>query len=197
MRDYLDQYKITVPEGVSGKWKIERFTVSDEDASLERIRSIFDGGRGVPAGTYTRLMRGGTVVMSDTPDEIRDHLDAIREARGHVLVNGLGLGVVLQAALRKAEVENLTVVEQSPDVIALVAPHYQAMFGSRLEIVEADALEYKPPKGSRFGAVWHDIWDNMCADNLPQMHKLHRRYGRLSEWQGSWGRDYIEYRLGR
>ena len=194
MSNYTSKYKVSVPEGVSGKWRVERFTVTEEAAALERIRSIFNGGRGVPAGTYTRLTRGGEVVMSDTPDEISDHLHAIHRAHGHVLINGLGLGMVLQAVLRKPEVERATVVDNSADVIALVGPHYQAMFGDRLTIIEADALEYKPPKGSRFGVVWHDIWDGICSDNLPDMKALHRRYGRLTEWQGSWGRELAERR---
>lgn len=191
-----DKYKVTVPEGESGKWKVARFTVDADAAKLERLRSMFSSsrGRGVPEGTYTRLMRGGHVVMSDTPDEIDDHRVAIRLARGNVLINGLGLGMVLQACLNKTEVERVTVVEYSADVLALVAPHYRAMFGDRLTIVQADALTYAPPKGIRFGAVWHDIWDDMCADNLKQMHALHRRYGRRADWQGSWGRDWIESR---
>lgn len=196
MGDWTDKYKVNVPEGKSGDWAVEHFTVSEEQAKLEMMRSLFSSnrGRGVPAGTYTRLTRRGHTIMSDTPDEIRDHLDPIRAARGHVLINGLGLGMVLQAVLRKPEVERATVVDNSADVIALVGPHYQTMFGDRLTIIQANALEYKPPKGVRFGAVWHDIWDDLCGDNLTQMHTLHRRYGRRTEWQGSWGRGWIEAR---
>ena len=185
---YLDKYKISVPAGVSGQWRVEKFTVSGEDAGLERLRSMFSGGRGVPEGDYTRLMCGHSLIMSDTPDEIRDHLSPIRLASGHVLINGLGLGVVLQAVACKPEVKGVTVIEKSPDVISLVWPYYRAMFDDRVEVVEADAFEYKPPKGIRYGVVWHDIWGNICGDNLPEMTRLHRKYGRLADWQGSWCR---------
>jgi spermidine synthase len=130
--------------------------------------------------------------MSDTVDEIRDHLGPIRRATGKCLVNGLGLGMVLQGMLNKPEVEHVTAIEISPDVIALVAPHYQERFGDRLTIIQADALVWRPSKGTRFNVVWHDIWDDMSEDNLPDMHKLHRSYGRRCDWQGSWGRDIIE-----
>jgi hypothetical protein len=53
-------------------------------------------------------------------------------------------------------------------------------------------MEYRPDAGARFGAIWHDIWDSICEDNLDQMKTLHRRYGRRCDWQGSWGRDTIE-----
>lgn len=108
---------------------------------------------------------------------------------GEALINGLGIGMVLKNVLLKDEVEEVTVVERSADVIALVAPHYR---DPRVTVVHADAMEYAPPKGKRFDAVWHDIWTFVCADNLPQMHRLHRRYGRRAAWQGSWSRDIIE-----
>jgi len=188
---------IDVPEGTSGEWKVERFTVSEEDIRLHNLRCSFAygmHGREMKAGTYTKLMRGGTMVMSDTPAERWDHYDFWRMAKDHVLINGLGLGVVLAACLHKREVGIVTVVEKDPDVIKLVGKHYLGNLpeGKTLSIVNEDAFVFKPPKGVRYGAVWHDIWDNMCADNLPEMHKLHRKYGRRTDWQGSWGRWQCE-----
>jgi hypothetical protein len=190
---HRDNWKVDVPEGRSGAWIVERFTVDESGSAWSFITGK---GRGVSPGTYTRLKRDGSfdVTMSDTPDEYRDHLEAIRMAKGHVLLNGLGLGCVLQCCAEKPEVTKITVIERSEDVIALVAPHYREKYGNKIEIIHADAMEYKPPKGVRYGAVWHDIWDNMCEDNLPQMHTLHRKYGRRTDWQGSWGRSLIEYR---
>lgn len=192
---YLDKYKVDVPEGQQGHWKVERFTVTEEDTKWSRLRaaiSYSSGGRSVEAGTYTRLARNGYVIMSDTYDEIRDHLAPIREAKGQCLVHGLGLGVVARAMLLKPEVDKVTVVEISQDVIDLVAPHYTEQFGDRVEVVCADALTWVSPKGTRYSVVWNDIWDNICSDNLPDMHKLHRRYGRKADWQGSWARYLCE-----
>lgn len=180
-------------KGQSGDWRVERFEVSAEDEKFGRLRAIATGrGRFVPKGRYTRLMRNDTLVATDAPDEIRDHRFAVYRAQGQVLINGLGLGVTLQAILERPEVDRVTVIEISPDVIALVGPHYKERFGDRLEIVEADAFAWKPPRGVRYSVVWHDIWDNICSDNLPQMHKLHRKYGRRADWQGSWCRRECE-----
>ena len=187
-----EKYRVDIPEGASGDWCVQRFTVTPEDESFERIRACNPSTRGrfTPAGTYTRLTHRGSVVMSDTPDEARDHWQPIWRAKGRVLINGLGLGVVLQACLAKDTVEHVTVVEKSPDVIGLVAPHYLTRFGSkRLEIIQADALFYQPKRGTRFDVVWHDIWSNFSADNLPDMARLHRKYGKRCDWQGSWARE--------
>lgn len=179
--------KVDVPEGQSGEWRVERFTVSETEARFHAIRN---GGRAVRPGTYTRLIRGGKTIMSDTPAEMSDHTYFVRIATGSVLVNGLGLGMCAAAVLRKPEVTSLTVVEKSLDVIRLVAP---SLSDDRLTIIEADALDWQPPKGKRYGAVWHDIWDDICADNLPDMHRLHRKYGGRADWQGSWCRAMCEY----
>lgn len=177
---------VDVPEGVSGNWKVERFTIEPSDPSLF-LFNLRAGRRGVRPGYYTRLMRGSTVVMSDTDAEKSDHREAVRRATGTILLNGLGLGMVLNACLLKPEVQHAFVVEKSEGVIKLCAAHYQQKFGDRLTIIHDDALTFKPPK-VRFGIVWHDIWDYICADNLDEMATLHRRYGRRTDWQGSWGK---------
>ena len=178
--------KVEIPEGTSGAWRVERFDVSESEARFANIR-----GRYIRPGTYTRLMRGGTVVMSDTPAEMNDHYMAVRHAKDHVLIHGLGLGMVLDACLEKPNVSKATVIELSEEVISLVAPFYKAKWGDKVEIIHADALVWTPPKQSFFGMVWHDIWDYICADNLDDMKRLHRRYGRRCEWQGSWARELI------
>lgn len=198
---WYEKYRVSIPEGESGDWKVERFCVSPQDAEMERLRSMFSSssrGRGVPEGTYTRLTRRGWVVMSDTPDEIRDHLGPIREVIRAVrrdekptcLVHGLGLGMVAAAMLDEGAA-SVTVVERSPDVIALVGPTLMERYGKRIEIVEADALTWKPSKGAKWDVVWHDIWESICRDNLGDMKALHRRFGRRSKWQGSWSREIL------
>ena len=187
-------YKVDVPVGESGSWRIERFAVTEKDAEWERMRMAFGGGRHVPVGRYTRLMRGGRVIMSDTPDEIRDHMGPIRqvEVGQRCLVHGLGIGMIARALLIEGA-GHVTVVEKSPDVIKLTAPWLRGLFGDRrIDIIEGDALTWKPEKGARWAVVWHDIWDNICSDNLPEMKKLHRRFGRRSDWQGSWARWQCE-----
>lgn len=205
-----DDYKVGyLPEGEDGVWKVERFTVSKGEADWERLRSMFSGGgRGVPEGTYTRLTRNGEVIMSDTPDEIRDHLGAIRRASGRVLIHGLGLGMVARACLLKPEVEHVTVVDLSPSVVKLVGVPLMMKFGKghcllsnrgdvqimesdNLRILTADAYTWKPEKGERWHIAWHDIWDNLCTDNLKEMAKLHRRFGRRVNWQDSWGKGLL------
>jgi len=188
-------YKSPIPGGESGTWKIDRFTVTVEDESLGRMRALYSfssRGRFVPAGTYTRLRNNGTLVMSDTPDEIRDHREPIRRAKGTCLLNGLGLGVVADIILQKPEVEKVWIVEVNLNVVNLVFPYFEKKYGEKVSLVIDNALLYKPKIGIRFDMVWHDIWNHISMDNLPEMKTLHRKYGRRCDWQGSWCRDWLK-----
>lgn len=182
--------KVDLPEGQSGNWRVVKLTVSKADADFAAMRAMAGSsmGRGIvrEGEVITQLLRGNTVVMSDTMDEIRDHWGVAHAARGRVLIAGLGLGVVVQACCEKDSVEHVTVIDKSPDVIKLTGGIYQERYGDKLTIVEADIFEWKPPKGDEYGAVWFDIFDTICADNLPQMTKLKRKFGRVASWQGCW-----------
>jgi hypothetical protein len=180
--------EINVPDGISGNWSVRTFTVSEDDSRFTALRSSFKGGRGyVPAGEYKELRRGNTIVMSNTPDEIRDFMGFVWKASGQILVNGLGLGVLLQALLNKEDITQITVIEKSQDVINLVAPTY--LKDSRVVIVNADAFEYTPPKDIFYDYIWHDIWDDICSDNLKEMERLHRKYARRTNYQDSWCKE--------
>ena len=190
----MHNFKVKIPSGVSGDWSVTQFTVSPEESKFDAMRGMFHGGRYVPAGTYTALKRGTVTVMSDTPDELRDLWELQRNAKqGRVFIVGLGLGCAVQLVLERAEVELVTVVEKSPDVIKLVSPALLAGYGKRLEIIEGDGLTYKIPKDVRYNAAWYDIWDYICGDNQEEMTKFKRRFGRRMDWHGCW----CEYQVKR
>ena len=200
-----DQYKVELPEMENDSWRVERFEVSEDEARWHAMSTSFtpgSAGRGVPAGTYTKLLRKDprpngdvhnvTLVMSDTPAEIADHIGFIRKATGRLLIHGLGIGMCLRAVLAKPDVEHVDVVELSQPLLDLIAPHYQ---DPRVAFHCGDALTFAFPRGTRWNVVWHDIWDDICTDNWDVMKRLHRRYGRRCDWQGSWSRELVEYHL--
>lgn len=184
----------TVPCGKKGPWTIDEFDIVDGPILfMANFRAIRDGNAfaAIRPGRYKRLRHAKRgVVMSNTPMEVHTNLDAYRAATGRVLINGLGMGMLLEAVLSKPCVTHVRVIEIDPDVIALVGPHY--LKDSRVEIIEADAYAYRPSLGERFNYVWHDIWDSITEDNLPLMKKLGRRWSkRIADAQGFWARPQI------
>lgn len=185
---------VSVPDGTKGDWVIDTFEIKDDSAMMiYNLRAVRDGHAAlmVRPGTYRRLRhkeRG--IVMTNTPMEVRTNREAFDAATGRVLINGLGLGMLLEAILSKPDVTYVRVIEIEQDVIDLVGPTFA--HDPRVEIIHADAMEYKPGKGEHFDYVWHDIWDELSSDNLPDMAKLGRRYGkRVAAGQGWWARDFV------
>lgn len=141
---------------------------------------------------YTRLRCGDEVYMTDLVDELWTQRPALEEAArrgGHVLLTGLGLGLVAEAMLASpvGAVERVTVVEASTDVVALAGPHLAERHGEAIEVVCADAFTWVPPPGSRFTVGWHDIWPNPADPACePESRRLFSHHAPWCDWQGSW-----------
>lgn len=194
---YVDAMKLDLPEINQEGVVVTKFEVSEEDAKWSRIRALSDGRGRISAGTYTKLGIDGALWMSDTPDEMRDHSMPFYQAQrrgGRVLINGLGAGMVLGAMLKLNDVEHIDVVETDERIVRLLGREYA---DPRVTIHYDDAFEIQWPVGTHWDVVWHDIWLDLTEDNLPEMHRLHRKYGRRAEWQGSWGREFLEYQKSR
>ncbi len=186
---------VRVTAGRCGDWSITQRTISPSEA--ERFNFCCDAEHGernaqslrVAPGCYWVLKQRDTVWMSNTPMETRTARGFVRAARGRVLVTGLGLGMVVDALLRKPEVTHVTVLELSPEVIALVGPLYREE--PRVRIIQADAFSWIPEAGERFDWAWHDIWPAIDPDNAPQMRALEERYRSVADHQRCWASAWV------
>lgn len=210
-------WQVALPEAHQGNMRVERFEITEEKAESYNSRSRWSFGpyRPVEPGHFTRLVECPKLHtepspnelrcnrcelwMSDTPAEVGEHrvaIQAINRLGGRVLINGLGIGVVVGAAI-KLGATHVDVVERSPDVIRLAGPYYQEMaaaHGVALVVHEADAFEQAKawPRGSRWEVVWSDIWPTINGDDLAEHGKLNRSYARRSRWHGSWNHGLVK-----
>lgn len=181
-----------VPDGKAGNWEVQSYAVTAEEAA--RFNGISNiAMRNITAGSYKRLivydMAGNAdTMMSNTPAEIADFLTWAEAVEGDVLINGLGLGVLVTYLLTRPKVRSITVIENSPYVIKLVAPYLQ---NDRLRIIQADAFKWHPEPGDRnyWDFVWHDIWLAISSENLPQMRRLMKKYDGRCRAQECWCMD--------
>lgn len=188
----MTDYKVNIPEGKLGAWEVLRYSVTAQEEAMQRLRCALNPQRPtrvVPEGAYTALTRNGSIIMSDTPDEINDHIDAIdqTEEGHHCLVGGLGLGMVAQAMLDRGA--RVTVIELCEEVIELVGTHLKERYGDRLEIIQADMKTWRPPKGAHYDVVWLDIWDNIDMDNLEEMEEMKSHFYKCCDWIECWQED--------
>lgn len=183
-------------EGESGEWRVVRSIVSREDeAEARRQAAAFGEDRYTEAGAHVALLRGDDVWMADNRDEMRDHLEVYEQTvklGGRCLVHGLGLGLITRAMLDLPAVEHVDVVELESDVIRLVAPAFASDIDKgRLTIHRGDCFTKRWVR-ARWTVVWHDIWQPMVLSNLTQMAELHNLFADRCQWQGSWGREWLE-----
>lgn len=190
-----DVMTVDLPDGELDGLRVERFTVGDSDFGDSDFANFRLGARATRPGTYTQLKLNGRLWMSDTDAEKRDHMPAMRQMQRSqaktVLINGLGLGMIVKAALSLDHVERVDVVERDERVVKLVGGHYAQ--DARVTVHHADAYQQarRWPTGSRWDVIWSDIWPDLCTDNLADMARLRRSYGRRCDWHECWGRDLL------
>lgn len=132
--------------------------------------------------TYPAVKENGRIWMTVTPNEINTMKKSIQKACGKVLALGLGLGYFAYMTALKNEVEKVTVVEISEDVIRLFKENILPQFPhpEKVEIIKADGLEFmrNPPLADFdfiFCDLWHDVLDGLplyeqlkkCEENFP------------------------------
>lgn len=194
-KERWERFKINgaVPDGRSGEWSVSTIECSERQALISAIQSIQKSDhRNVVPGRYTRLMRGNTVVMSDTRAEIEDVLPFIESAKGSILIAGLGLGLVPAALAKSPRVSEVVILEKSRDVIALTGARFYCEKKVRVivgDIFKDDHLVRIARQ--RYDMAWFDIWDDISPDNLPEMLWLEKKYASICEKMEFWCRDMI------
>lgn len=172
-----------------GEWSISKITVTPEGASRHNFMCILRGvpERAVVPGEYYRLMRGRQIVMSNTPAEMLDAEPFMKAAKGHVIITGLGLGIVPEIIAKKRSVLSITIVELSRDVIALTGPQIRS---KKVRIVNGNAFDYVPDRD--YDVAWHDIWDSISSDNLGAMRSIEKSFAARCKRQFFWCREECE-----
>ena len=124
---------------------------------------------------FPAVLEGGNEWMTLTPVDLDTCEDAIAMASGKVVTFGLGMGYYAYMVARKPEVDSITVVEKSPDIIRLFKKHILPYFENpeKLRIICADAFEYAehqmPEENYDFAFV--DTWRD-ASDGTPMYEKM-------------------------
>lgn len=152
-----------------GDFKIEHFTIPQGN-----VRAILYG---MTPGEYVRLVKNGTLFMSDTDMERRTNAHFVTWANGDVLIGGLGLGMIVLAIQDKPDVKSITIIEKEPDVISMIEAQPRMQFNEKVKIICGDVFTWKPAKGQKFDCIYMDIWPCIDEDVYhDEMVPLKRKY---------------------
>jgi hypothetical protein len=193
--DYIAAARVpeTIEPQEFGVWKIARVKDTDTFDTQEPTtyqRAMFRSKIGFPS--YTILRRSsmktmhlddyGEVVMEDSIRELRQHLPIWMQAKGRVLVTGLGLGCVVRGLLAKSEVDHITVIEIDRYIATVIGPELTG--SGKVKLIVGDALNVDLP-GERFDYAWHDLWTD--DGNLQIQHaRLLFKFKNAVRRQGAW-----------
>lgn len=162
----------------SENFEISMFEVDEKKAKFFNLQMMMSRqNRFIRPGTYTQIVgKGHGIMMSNTPAEIGGHMEFYYAATGRVMIGGLGIGMILEAVLKKPEVTSITVIEKEQEIIDLVSPFYANE--EKVKIICGDVFnpkDYLAP-GTKFDRLYFDIWDTICADNYPEMKDLNVKW---------------------
>lgn len=165
-----------------GKWDLKyekyppyRAVVCDDMQIFSDFREIAPLGFFDEEFSFLAILEDKNEWMTLTPVDIDTCDEAIDKARGKVVTFGLGLGYYAYMVQRKPEVESITVVELSPDVIRIfkesILPYFE--HPEKVRIVNADAFEYaeKAMSKENFDLAFVDTWRD-AGDGVPMYKRM-------------------------
>lgn len=163
-------------------WTLKMMELKPYEAFVCGDFQVDAGGRMLPqigyfskAYAYPAVLENGREWMTLLPNETLTTFPALEAAHGRVLTYGLGLGYFAVRSAFKNNVEHVTVVEKSPQVIRLFREHLLPCFREvekRITIIESDAFDFAATlRPGDYDFVFADIWHDV-GDGRPLWHRF-------------------------
>ena len=174
--------RVKIPNIKDGSWELRQ-------ESYKPYRGVIVGDMVIdedfkeyaPLGFFTEefhfpaVLEDGNEWMTLTPVDLDTCDEAIEDAFGKVITFGLGLGYYAFMVSEKENVDSITIVEKSPDVIRLFEKYILPYFKNpcKVKIINADAFEYaeKIMPGENFDYAFVDTWRD-AGDGAPRYEKM-------------------------
>ena len=164
---------VRIPADMRGRWELRQESLKPFEPFVCNDIVVTEDRRMIPQiGFFTEeylfpaVLENGREWMTLLPNEMVTTRPAIKQAKGRVLTYGLGLGYFAYHASEKENVESVTVVDVSEDVIELFKTHILPQFPhkEKVRIVKADAFAFAESQMEGnfdfvFGDIWHDAGD--------------------------------------
>lgn len=165
------EHVVEIPEGREGTYEIKHFTRLAGKVERSNMRTAIMGGQNDPPLSFDRptqwhrLTYEGGTWMTDLPIEQAQHdIELEPITSGRVLVGGLGVGYAANVLAAREDIDEVVVVEISPEVCKLVGPYLKDPDG-KITLVNMDLfkfLEEQIVEGEleTFDFAFYDIWQS-------------------------------------
>ena len=220
LKTMVDAYSMFTPSPKrTAEWYASPLALPESKSGTMQIRHVtLPVGQMVPVvGMRQALLRGDIPVfaklrsplrihelrdedgiwMTDRPEELNQIAEMLATVKphGHVLVGGLGLGIVAHIVSRLPAVQSTTVIERSADVVRLCAE--QAVIGKGGYYVWTDDIrDYLARTDARYDFYLLDTWrgtneGTWWTEVLPLRRVIRRRWGRYRPVVHCWAEDIM------
>lgn len=194
---------IDIPEGTMGEYAIRHvIREPNYEFDLNTMRTAIFGQKGGKVSwpfetRWHELTENEGVWMTDLPIEQKQMWDNAYGLKGHVLVGGLGLGVIATMLARRRSITKITIVEISEEVIELVGPYIlkDTPLRSKIAIEHADLFDFlkAAPTNKPFDTAFYDIWqpDNEATFHHTVVPLLNLSTGKVTRRPLCWNEDVM------
>lgn len=137
-----------------------------------------------------KLFKKGRLLMSDSPQEMFLQYEAYKNAKGRVLVGGLGLGLYANMIATKKEVTEVVVVEIDEDVIKLCKPK-----NKKIKVIHDDIWEFIKTTDEVFDYAYIDIhYSTGCMEYLRTVLPMRKILKQRFPWMSVdfWGEEEMK-----
>jgi spermidine synthase len=130
------------------------------------------------------------VMMSNHETEIYTNQKFIDNAKGDVIIFGLGLGLIILPLLKDDNIKSIDVVEIDNGIIEVVSDVLKVEdIYNKLNIINGDMRNYHLINKKKYDTIYFDIWYNVDEKELNEIEELHSNWSHfLNEggWMDSW-----------
>ncbi|WP_318515654.1 hypothetical protein [Photobacterium leiognathi] len=167
------KFEINPSSVLANNWIIQEFPLSTLNTGY--FSNLSDQGSDINYRSIALLNDKHETVMSLTPIEAESHLFPLENAKGTVVIAGLGLGMITHNLLKKKACKKIFVLEIEQDVIDLfpncLSKNDRELWQSnidsgRLKIIKHDitkpfTTDLKRMIGNRVDYLWVDTWNTI------------------------------------
>lgn len=135
------------------------------------------------------------VMMSNNEFEMITNQKFIDNAKGDVIIFGLGIGLIIYPLLQDDDIKSITIVEVDKDLIDETFPILlKADVKSKLKVINTDAFQYQDNK--KYDTIYFDIWALINEQAFSEMKILSDKFSNnLNDggWIDSWCSEEESY----
>ncbi len=174
--------RVKIPNVTDGNWELRQESYKAYRGVIVGDMEISDDFKEyAPLGFFTEefhfpaVLEDGNEWMTLTPVDLDTCDEAIEAGHGRVITFGLGLGYYAFMVSEKPDVESITVIEKSPDVIRLferyILPYFRHK--DKVKIICADAFEYAEHQmpNEDYDLAFVDTWRD-AGDGAPMYKRM-------------------------